>query len=72
MPPIDYLGLAFALFALLAAGVFFCVGKNVAGFAFITAFIISLASVLQQRVVFSSTVIGFTVEKSNEHDWSRR
>jgi hypothetical protein len=66
MTPIDYLGLAFALLALVGAAAFFWIGKNIAGFAFIAAFIISLAGVLQQRVVFSSTVIGFIVEKSNE------
>jgi pilus assembly protein TadC len=66
MAPTDCLGLAFALLALLAAGAFFWVGKNVAGFAFIAAFIISLTGVLQQRVVFSSAMVGLMVEKSNE------
>jgi hypothetical protein len=52
MAPTDCLGLAFALLALLAAGAFFWVGKNVAGFAFIAAFIISLTGVLSATCGF--------------------
>jgi hypothetical protein len=66
MTPVDGLGLGFALLALLAAGGFFWVGRNVAGFAFMAAFVIALAGVLQQRVVFSSAVVGLVVETSNQ------
>jgi hypothetical protein len=66
MTPVDYLGLGFAFMALMAAGGFFWLGKNIAGFAFMAAFIIALAGVLQQRVVFSSAVVGLMVERSPE------
>lgn len=66
MSPIDYLGLGFAFVALGASAGFFWRGKNVAGFAFMAAFIIALAGVLQQKVVFSSAILALTVEKSGE------
>jgi hypothetical protein len=65
MTPADYLVLLFAFAAFIAAAGFFWYGKNVAGFAFIAALIIVLAGILQQRVVFSSAVVGLTVERSS-------
>jgi hypothetical protein len=53
----------FSFAALLGAGIFFWRDKTVAGFAFLVAFIIALASVLNQRVVLSSAVVGLSVER---------
>jgi len=66
MTPQDYLGLVFSFVAFVAAAGFFWHGKNVAGFAFIAALIVVLAGVLQQRVVFSSAVVGLVVERTGE------
>jgi hypothetical protein len=66
MSPVDYLGFGFAFAAFAAAAGFFWHGRNVAGFAFLAALMIALAGLLQQRVVFSSAVVGLTVEKSGE------
>jgi hypothetical protein len=64
MSPLDCLGLGFAFLALVGAAGFFWLGKNAAGFAFMAAFIIALAGILQQRVIFSSAVVELTVEKN--------
>jgi hypothetical protein len=64
MNSVDYLSLLFAFAAFVAAVGFFWCRRNVAGFAFMAALIIVLAGLLQQRVVFSSGVIGLVVEKS--------
>ena len=66
MTPEDCLGFVSAFVAFVAAAGFFWHGKNIAGFAFIAALIIVLGGVLQQRVVFSSAVVGLIVERSSE------
>jgi multisubunit Na+/H+ antiporter MnhG subunit len=63
MTSIDVLGLTFAFLALFGAGIFFWRQRTIAGLAFLVAFIIALASVSQQHVVFSSALIGLSVEK---------
>jgi hypothetical protein len=52
----------FSLLALFFAGVFFWNDRRVAGLAFLVVFIISFSAVLNQRIVFSSSVLGLTVE----------
>jgi len=70
MTPVDVIGLAFAFFAIVGAAAFFWVEKKVAGFAFLVAFIVALASVSHQRVVVSSLVLGVTVEKGSQKERS--
>jgi hypothetical protein len=64
MTAVDMLGLTFAFLALMGAGIFFWRQRVVAGLAFLVAFIVALAGVSQQRVVFSSAVLGVGVERS--------
>jgi hypothetical protein len=59
----EMLGLTFAFLALFGAGIFFWRQHIVAGIAFLVAFIIALASVSQQHVVFSSAIFGVSVDK---------
>lgn len=66
MTSIDLLGLTFAFLALAGASFFFWCEKNLAGSAFLVAFIVALAGVSQQRVVLSSALIGVTVEKNSQ------
>ena len=53
----------FSLLALFCAGVFFWSDRRLAGLAFLVVFIISFSAVLNQRIVFSSSVLGLTVER---------
>jgi hypothetical protein len=68
--PFDLIALVFAFLGIIGAAAFFWVEKNVAGFAFLVAFIIALASVSHQRVVFSSIILGVTVEKGIQRERS--
>jgi hypothetical protein len=52
----------FSMMALFFAGIFFWNDRRVAGLAFLVVFIISFSAVLNQRIVFSSSVLGLTVE----------
>lgn len=61
--PLQAASLGFSFLTLFAAGAFFWREKKVAGFAFMVAFIVSFSAVLGQRVVFSSAVVGVTVER---------
>lgn len=66
MTSVEILGLTFAFLALVGASFFFWREKNLAGSAFLVAFIVALAGVSQQRVVLSSVLIGVTVEKNSQ------
>ena len=59
---LDAAALGLSLLTLFAAGAFFWRDKKIAGVAFLVAFVVALASVSQQRIVFSSFVGGITVE----------
>lgn len=62
-PLAESAALVFSLLALVGAAAFFWRKEKIAGFAFLVAFIVSISAVLGQRVVFSSAVIGVTVER---------
>jgi hypothetical protein len=67
MASVDVIGLCFAFMGLSGAGLFFWREKKVAGFAFLVAFLVALASVSQQRIVLSSLAVAITVEKKSEN-----
>ena len=64
MISVDLFAVIFAFMALCGTGFFFYLEKKAAGFAFLVAFIVALATVSQQRVILSSFFVGVTVEKA--------
>lgn len=50
--------------ALSGAAAFFTFEKKLAGSAFLVAFVVAFSALVGQRVVFSSALVGVTVEKN--------
>lgn len=60
---IGLISVFFSFLALVCATMFFWKDRKLAGFAFLVVFIVSFSAVLKRKVVFSSSVVGLTVER---------
>ena len=68
----NLIGWMFAFASLTGAAVFFWREKKIAGFAFITVFIVVLAGVSEKRVVLTSAMLGIILERdADSHSSSR-
>lgn len=63
MTYLEVVGWLFAFVSLLGAAVFFWHEMKVAGFSFVIVFIVVVAGISEKRVVLSSAMLAFTLER---------